>query len=58
MPVSAWLSAGYAPLGGRGPSAAEMNEPASLLMPEGIYGPAFLTLKNYYVITDYNFSYL
>lgn len=56
MPVSAWLAAGYAPLGGRKPSAAEMNEPASLLMPEGSYGPAFLTLKNYYVIKDYNFS--
>jgi hypothetical protein len=25
-------------------------------LPEGTYGPAFLTLKNYYVIKDYNFS--
>ena len=25
-------------------------------MPEGIYGPAFLTPKNYFVIKDYNFS--
>jgi hypothetical protein len=25
-------------------------------MPEGTYGPAFLTPKNYYVIKDYNFS--
>ena len=38
------------------PSAAELNEPASLLLPEGTYGPAFLTLKNYYVIKEYNFS--
>ena len=30
--------------------------PASLLLPEGTYGPAFLTLKNYYVIKEYNFS--
>ena len=37
-------------------SAAELAEPASLLQPEGIYGPSFLTLKNYYVIKDYNFS--
>ncbi len=29
---------------------------ASLLMPEGTYGPAFLTPNNYYVIKDYNFS--
>ena len=33
-----------------------MSAPASLLLPEGTYGPAFLTLKNYYVIKDYNFS--
>jgi len=35
---------------------AELGEPASLLLPEGTYGPAFLTLKNYYVIKEYNFS--
>jgi hypothetical protein len=29
---------------------------ASVLMPEGTYGPAFLTPKNYYVLKDYNFS--
>jgi hypothetical protein len=33
-----------------------MDAPASLLLPEGTHGPAFLTLKNYYVIKDYNFS--
>jgi hypothetical protein len=26
------------------------------LLPEGTYGPGFLTSKNYYVIKDYNFS--
>ena len=56
MPLGTWLERGYAPLGGRKPSAAELAEPASLLLPEGTYGPAFLTLKNYYVIKDYNFS--
>ena len=29
---------------------------ASLLLPEGTYGPAFLTPKNYFVLKDYNFS--
>ena len=29
---------------------------ASLLLPEGTFGPAFLTPKNYYVLKDYNFS--
>jgi lytic murein transglycosylase len=54
--LGVWLDRGYAPLGGRKPSPAELSEPASLLLPEGTYGPAFLTLKNYYVIKDYNFS--
>ena len=40
----------------RKPSAAELAAPASLLLPEGTYGPAFLTLQNYYVIKEYNFS--
>ncbi|HEX7953803.1 MAG TPA: peptidoglycan-binding protein, partial [Burkholderiales bacterium] len=37
-------------------SAAEPAQGASLLQPEGIYGPAFLTTKNYFVIKEYNFS--
>jgi lytic murein transglycosylase len=56
QPLGAWLVQGYAPADGRKPSAQELAEPASLLMPEGAYGPAFLTMKNYYVIKDYNFS--
>src|SRR5258707_12618149 len=34
----------------------EQAQPASLLQPEGIYGPAFLTTRNYFVIKEYNFS--
>jgi lytic murein transglycosylase len=56
LPVSEWLKRGYVPAYGRRPNATELAEPASLLLPEGTYGPAFLTLKNYYVIKDYNFS--
>jgi len=37
-------------------SAQEQAQSASLLQPEGIYGPAFLTTKNYFVIKEYNFS--
>jgi lytic murein transglycosylase len=55
-PLGEWLAQGFAPAYGRKPAAAELKEPASLLLPEGIYGPAFLTLKNYYVIKEYNFS--
>jgi lytic murein transglycosylase len=55
-PVSDWLKQGFVPAYGRKPSQADLSEPASLLLPEGTYGPAFLTLKNYYVIKEYNFS--
>ena len=45
----------------RRPTAASfrptsLKEQASLLLPEGTYGPAFLTPKNYFVIKEYNFS--
>src|SRR5262249_48319166 len=56
QPVSEWLQQGYVPAHGRRPNLTEMAAPASLLLPEGTYGPAFLTLKNYYVIKEYNFS--
>jgi hypothetical protein len=56
QPVGEWLMRGFTPARGRRPNSAEMNAPASLLLPEGTYGPAFLTLKNYYVIKEYNFS--
>ena len=55
-PLGEWLAQGFVLAHGRKPGAAELKEPASLLLPEGIYGPAFLTLKNYYVIKEYNFS--
>ncbi len=56
QPLGEWLKQGFVPAYGRKPAAAELKEPASLLQPEGIYGPSFLTLKNYYVIKEYNFS--
>ena len=55
-PIGEWLQRGFVPAHGRKLKADELAEPASLLMPEGMYGPAFLTPKNYYVIKDYNFS--
>src|SRR5499427_3155539 len=55
-PIGEWLRAGFVPVRGQKLSAAEQAEPASLLQPEGIYGPAFLTTKNYFVIKEYNFS--
>jgi lytic murein transglycosylase len=55
-PLGEWLRAGYVPVRGQKLSAAEQAEPASLLQPEGVYGPSFLTTKNYFVIKEYNFS--
>jgi lytic murein transglycosylase len=55
-PIGEWLRQGFVPVRGQKLSAAEQAQPASLLQPEGIYGPAFLTTKNYFVIKEYNFS--
>ena len=55
-PISQWAREGYIPVRGLRLSAAEQAQSASLLQPEGIYGPAFLTTKNYFVIKEYNFS--
>ena len=54
--VGEWLQRGFTPTHGRRPGQNELGEPASLLQPEGTYGPAFLTLNNYFVIKEYNFS--
>jgi lytic murein transglycosylase len=56
MPIRDWLARGYTPAGGRTLSAAVLATDASLLLPEGTYGPAFLTPANYYVLKEYNFS--
>lgn len=55
-PIGEWIRAGFIPVQGQKLSAEERAQPASLLQPEGIYGPAFLTTKNYFVIKEYNFS--
>ena len=55
-PIGEWLGAGFVPVRGQKLNAVEQAQPASLLQPEGIYGPAFLTTKNYFVIKEYNFS--
>jgi len=56
LPVAEWLKRGYLPAYGRKLTDVELSAEASLLLPEGTYGPAFLTPKNYYVLKDYNYS--
>jgi len=55
-PIRQWLREGFVPVRGQKLSATEQAEEASLLQPEGIHGPSFLTTKNYFVIKEYNFS--
>ena len=55
-PVAEWLRAGFVPARGRKLDNRALAMEASLLLPEGTYGPAFLTPANYYVIKEYNFS--
>jgi len=55
-PIGEWIDGGFAPTRGLRLSANERAQSASLLQPEGVYGPAFLTTKNYFVIKEYNFS--
>src|SRR5450830_680980 len=54
--VGEWLKRSFVPAYGRRLTDVELAAQASLLLPEGTYGPGFLTSKNYYVIKDYNFS--
>jgi lytic murein transglycosylase len=55
-PIGEWLKRGFVPAFGRKLSAAELSYDASLLQPEGSYGPSFLAPKNYFVLKDYNYS--
>jgi lytic murein transglycosylase len=56
QPLGAWLSQGYVPAYGRKFTAAEAAQEASLLMPAGLYGPAFLVTANYFALKEYNYS--
>ena len=56
LPVREWVKRGFVPAFDRKLSAAELAADASLFLPAGPYGPAFLTLKNFYVIKAYNFA--
>lgn len=55
-PLAEWLSEGYTLAHARKPTPEELADPTSLILPSGLYGPAFLISKNYFVIKDYNFS--
>ena len=56
MPLAEWLKRGFVLANGRKPRPRDLNEPASLLLPAGIYGPGFLIFHNYFALKEYNFS--
>ena len=56
VPLADWLKRGFSLAYGREPPARDLAEPASLLLPAGTHGPAFLIFHNYFVIKEYNFS--
>ncbi len=56
MPLSEWLKRGFTLSYGRKAPARDLAEPASLLLPAGTHGPAFLIFHNYFAIKEYNFS--
>ncbi|MDQ8030353.1 MAG: lytic murein transglycosylase, partial [Brevundimonas sp.] len=51
-----WASKGVTLAAGGQPNAAEAAEQATILLPQGARGPAFLALPNHYVIRAYNNS--
>ncbi|MCA8879938.1 MAG: lytic murein transglycosylase [Rhodobacteraceae bacterium] len=53
--VSDWAKAGVKPRAGRLPSG---NMPASLLLPQGRNGPAFLAYPNFQVLFEWNKSFV
>lgn len=55
-PIAEWLNMGFVPAYGRKVEGRALAAQASLLMPEGSYGPGFLTPANYFVLKEYNFS--
>lgn len=55
-PWSYWAARGVRLAHGGAPTAAEAAEEATILLPQGARGPAFLALPNHYVIRRYNNS--
>jgi lytic murein transglycosylase len=55
-PLAEWLKGGFVLAHGRKARARDLTEPASLLLPAGIYGPGFLIFHNYFALKEYNFS--
>jgi lytic murein transglycosylase len=56
LPIGEWLKRGVRIADGRRVPPAALKDAASIIMPAGPYGPAFLTPANYFVLKSYNFA--
>ncbi|HSI40516.1 MAG TPA: lytic murein transglycosylase [Xanthobacteraceae bacterium] len=56
LPIADWLKRGVKVADGRRIPPAALKDPASIIMPAGPFGPAFLTPANYFVLKSYNFA--
>lgn len=56
LPIGEWLKRGVKIADGRRVPPAALKDEASIIMPAGPYGPAFLTPANYFVLKSYNFA--
>ncbi|WP_425483436.1 lytic murein transglycosylase [Ancylobacter pratisalsi] len=55
-PIGEWLKRGVKVADGRTIPSSALRDKASIIMPAGPYGPAFLTPANYFVLKSYNFA--
>ena len=55
-PISEWVKLGVKRTRGRTFTDERLRDTGYILMPAGRYGPAFIALKNFYVLKTYNFS--
>jgi lytic murein transglycosylase len=55
-PIGEWMGLGLMPAAGSRIFREMLDEHGSLVLPAGIYGPAFLTLENFRVLRRYNAS--
>ena len=55
-PISEWVKLGVKRTYGRSFSSAQLKQRGSILLPAGTNGPAFIALKNFYVLKQYNES--
>jgi lytic murein transglycosylase len=55
-PIRDWVALGFTRVYGRKFKESQLDDEAFLLMPEGIYGPAFLATRNFLALKSYNYA--